>query len=168
MANMSAKFDQEGQNGLVVNVFTRLFPYMSIVTLTFDLWLSKSIGFILSPWQTCLPSLIKKHITVYLLSCSQAYFHICPLWPWPLTCDLRNQCSQGPCTDGTTDALQYPHRNPLRGDNKDLIWIATFSVLVCDSKFKIKISRSKFIVWCKRSCHKEYTFEIWKPNFQSS
>ena len=37
MANMSAKIDQEAHNGLVVIVFTRLFPYISIVTLTFDL-----------------------------------------------------------------------------------------------------------------------------------
>ena len=32
---------------------------MSIVTLTFDLWPPKSIGFILSSWLTCLPSLTK-------------------------------------------------------------------------------------------------------------
>ena len=37
MANMSAKFDKEIQNVLVSIVFTSLFPYMSIVTLTFDL-----------------------------------------------------------------------------------------------------------------------------------
>ena len=37
MANMSAKFDKEIHNGLVSIVFTSLFPYMSIVTLTFDL-----------------------------------------------------------------------------------------------------------------------------------
>ena len=37
MANMSAKFDQEAHNGLVSSVFTSLFPYMPIVTLTFDL-----------------------------------------------------------------------------------------------------------------------------------
>ena len=37
MANMSAKFDQEAHNSLVAIVFTSLFPYMSIVTLTFDL-----------------------------------------------------------------------------------------------------------------------------------
>ena len=37
MANMSAKFDQEAHNGLVSIVFKSLFPYMSIVTLTFDL-----------------------------------------------------------------------------------------------------------------------------------
>ena len=37
MANMSAKFDEEAHNGLVSMVFTSLFPYMSIMTLTFDL-----------------------------------------------------------------------------------------------------------------------------------
>ena len=37
MANMSAKFDQEAHNGIVAIVFTRLFPYMSTVTLTYDL-----------------------------------------------------------------------------------------------------------------------------------
>ena len=40
MANMSAKFDEEAHNGLVSILFTSLhivFPYMSIVTLTFDL-----------------------------------------------------------------------------------------------------------------------------------
>ena len=37
MANMSAKYDQETHNGLVAIVFTSLFPYMSIMTLTFDL-----------------------------------------------------------------------------------------------------------------------------------
>ena len=35
--NMSAKFDEEAHNGLVSMVFTSLFPYMSIMTLTFDL-----------------------------------------------------------------------------------------------------------------------------------
>ena len=37
MVNMSTKFDQEAHNGLVAIMFTSLFPYMSIVTLTFDL-----------------------------------------------------------------------------------------------------------------------------------
>ena len=37
MVNMSAKFDQEIHNGLVSIVFTSLFPYMTIPTLTFDL-----------------------------------------------------------------------------------------------------------------------------------
>ena len=48
MANMYAKFDEEAHSGLDSIVFTSLFPYMSIVTLTFDLWPPKSIGFILS------------------------------------------------------------------------------------------------------------------------
>ena len=47
MANMSAKFDEEAHNGLISIVFTSLFLYVSIVTLTFDLWPPKSIGFIL-------------------------------------------------------------------------------------------------------------------------
>ena len=34
---LSAKFDEKAHNGLVSIVFTSLFPYMSIVTLTFDL-----------------------------------------------------------------------------------------------------------------------------------
>ena len=37
IVNISAKFDDEIHNGLVSIVFTSLFPYMSIVTLTFDL-----------------------------------------------------------------------------------------------------------------------------------
>ena len=64
MVNMSAKFDKEIHNSLVSIEFTSLFPYMSIVTLTFDLWPTKSIGLILLPWLTCLPSLIKKHTMV--------------------------------------------------------------------------------------------------------
>ena len=37
MAIMYAKFDGEAHSGFVSIVFTSLFPYMSIVTLTFDL-----------------------------------------------------------------------------------------------------------------------------------
>ena len=59
MANMSAKFDEEAYNGLVCIMFTGLFPYMCIVTLTFDLWPPKSKGSIFSLWQSCMPSLIK-------------------------------------------------------------------------------------------------------------
>ena len=44
MANTSAKSDEEAHNGLVSIVFTSLFPYMSIVTLTSDLFPPKSIG----------------------------------------------------------------------------------------------------------------------------
>ena len=55
------------------------------------LWPPKLIGYILSLWLTCMPRLIKKHKTVKSLFCSQAYFHICQLWHWPLTSDLQNQ-----------------------------------------------------------------------------
>ena len=37
MVNISAKFDKEIHNAFVSIAFTSLFPYMSIVTLTFDL-----------------------------------------------------------------------------------------------------------------------------------
>ena len=37
MVNMSANVYKAIHNGLVVIMFTRLFPYMSIVTLTFDI-----------------------------------------------------------------------------------------------------------------------------------
>ena len=61
MVNMSAKFDKEIHNGLVSIMFTGLFPYMSIVTLTFDL---NTIGSILLQWLTSLPSLMKKYTMV--------------------------------------------------------------------------------------------------------
>ena len=41
---MSAKFDKDIHNGLVSIMFTSLFPYMSIVTLTFDLCPQKQYG----------------------------------------------------------------------------------------------------------------------------
>ena len=37
IVNMSAKFDEKAHKGLVSIMLTRLLPYMSIVTLTFDL-----------------------------------------------------------------------------------------------------------------------------------
>ena len=30
------------------------------------------------------------------------------------------------------------------------------------SNLKVKVTRSKIMVWCERSCHKECTCEIWK------
>ena len=49
-------------------------------------------------------------------------------------------------------------RNLPRGNQ---IQIETFSL--SDSKFKVKVTRLKIMVWCEKSCHKEYTCEIWKP-----
>ena len=89
MVNLSAKFDEETQNGIVSILFISFFLYMSIATLNLDLWPPKSIGFIFSPWLKCRPSPMKKHITVKPLSCSQAYFHTCQLWPWPLTSKIN-------------------------------------------------------------------------------
>ena len=88
-ANMSAKFYEEAHTSLVSSMFTSLFPYLFIVTLTFGLWPPKSIGSILSLWLTCMPSLMKKHTMVYSLSCLPAYFHICLLRPWPLTSKIN-------------------------------------------------------------------------------
>ena len=45
MPNMYAKSDEEAHNDFVSFLFTNLFPYVSIVTLTFDLWSPKAIGF---------------------------------------------------------------------------------------------------------------------------
>ena len=67
------------------------------MTLTFDL--QNLIGFILSPWLTCLPSLIKKSTTVRSVLCSQAYFNRCPLVTltfdlWPpksIRCNLSSR-----------------------------------------------------------------------------
>ena len=42
MVNMSAKYDQEAHNSLVAIVFTRLFPYISILTLT--IYLRNQLG----------------------------------------------------------------------------------------------------------------------------
>ena len=72
---MSAKFEEDAYKSSISIMFTKLFPYryMSIVTLTltFTLWPPKSIEFILSPRLRC--------TAVQSLSCSQGYFHVCPV-----------------------------------------------------------------------------------------
>ena len=47
MGNICAKFDQNTLHGLISIMLAMLFPYLSIVTLTFDLWYQKSMRFIL-------------------------------------------------------------------------------------------------------------------------
>ena len=64
MASMSAKLGKDAHNKLVSIMFISLLPYMSIVTLTSDLRPQKSIGPILLLLRTCLPSFMKKQITV--------------------------------------------------------------------------------------------------------
>ena len=75
MAKLSAKFDKEAHNGLVSILFTRLFPYLSIVNLAFDLWPPKSIESILALWLACMPSLMKKYTTVLV---SMLFTSLCP------------------------------------------------------------------------------------------
>ena len=38
-----------------------------------------------------------------------------------------------------------------------------FKFFKSTSNFKVKVTRSKIMVPCERSCHKEYTCAIWKP-----
>ena len=86
---MSAKFDRDAHNGSVSIMFTQFLPYKFTVTLTFELWPPKSIVFILLPWLTVRKILTLKYTTVQSLSCSQCYFHICQLWPLPLTSKIN-------------------------------------------------------------------------------
>ena len=76
------EFYGEARNDLVSSVFTSLFPYMSIVTLTFDLRLSKSKGLILLSWLACLPSLTKKKYNgiVSIVFTTYVYYDL-DLWP---------------------------------------------------------------------------------------
>ena len=88
MVNMSAKFNEEAQNGLVCIWFTAYFHT--------PLW----------PWP--LTSKIKRVHPLTMINISakfdeeihnglvsfvftRAYLAICPLWPWPLTSDLQNR-----------------------------------------------------------------------------
>ena len=41
--------------------------------------------------------------------------------------------------------------------------MAKVKVFKSRSNFKVKVTRSKIIVPCESSCHKEYTCAIWKP-----
>ena len=67
---------------------------MPILTFNFDLWPPKSIEFILSPWLTCLPSLMKKHTQWFSLYRVHKLISIhvsCDFELWPLTSHLQNQ-----------------------------------------------------------------------------
>ena len=75
LANMSTKFDED-------------LWMMPLVTIILGLWPPESIEFILLLWLTCMQSFMKVQITVKSLLCSQVYFIICQLWPWPLTSGL--------------------------------------------------------------------------------
>ena len=92
MINITAKFDAEIHNGLISFVFTSLSCYMSIVTLTFDLWPPKSIGSILSSCLTSLPSLIKQNtqrLSFYHVHKLISIYVHCDLDLWPLTSKIN-------------------------------------------------------------------------------
>ena len=89
-------------------MFTSLYPDMSIVTLTFNLWPPKSIGFILSLWLTFLPSLTKNE-----QRCSLYHVH-------------KVHARADERMDGTTQGRNHSsvtisHRRELRGDKKRLL-----------------------------------------------
>ena len=92
MINISVKFDTEIHNGLISFMFISLSRYMSIVTLTFDLWPQKSIGSILSSWLTSLPRLIKQNTQrlsfYHVHKLISIYIH-CDLDFWPLTSKIN-------------------------------------------------------------------------------
>ena len=73
LGNICAKFEQNTLNDLISIVITRLFPLLIFLTLTFDLWPVKSIGFILSSWATSVPCLIKIHSTVWSVVFTSLY-----------------------------------------------------------------------------------------------
>ena len=119
MANFYAKFDREAHNGLVSILFTSFFPYMSIVTLIFDLWSPKSIGFILSSYWTCLPSLMNKHTMVKFLSYSQG-----KAWRTHAHTDRRTEPQQRyniPFATRCTGIKMFQHREFILHTHRELI-----------------------------------------------
>ena len=134
MDKMSAKFEEETQTGLVYILLTSLFPYKSIVTLTFDLGPPKSIGFILTLWLTCLPSSMKHTTVQYRVHKLISIYVNCDLDLWPQSIGSSSPLSEHVClvwwrgtqqfnfyrvhkvkvwqtqarTDGTTAGLLYP------------------------------------------------------------
>ena len=51
--------------------------------------------------------------------------------------------------------MQY--ESPTTSGKKVMAKVKVFNSM---SNFKVKVTRSKIMVPCKRSCHKEYTYEI--------
>ena len=140
MANMSAKFDEEAHNGLVSILFTSLLPYMSVVTLNFDLWPPKSIGSTLAlanmsakfneEAHNGLVSIVFTSLFPYMSivtlnfdlwppkSKGSSYYHskhVCQVW-WKGILRFSFYCVHkvNTWTHRTTATLLYPHRNALR------------------------------------------------------
>ena len=67
MESICTKFDGANHNGSAFILFTWLNNIVKYVTLTFDSWPWKSIGFILLPQQVCVPSLTSNKPKWYYL-----------------------------------------------------------------------------------------------------
>ena len=112
MANMYAKFDEGAHNSLVSILFTSLFPYMSIVTLTFDLQNQKDSSsghseYVCQVW--CIGTQWSSFYRVHKVKVWRTHAHM----------DTRT------LTDRTTAALLYPLYNGLRGGNYDYFSLYT-------------------------------------------
>ena len=86
------KFGQNPLKDVDSRVFTRMLcSTFDPLTLTFDLWPWKSIGFQIHLRSKYVPSLVKIHWRMLILECSQGCYRVkIRLWPWPLTYDLEN------------------------------------------------------------------------------
>ena len=137
MVNMSANFDKEICNGLVVVVF--------YVHCDLDLW--------------PLTSKINRVHPLIMVNMSTKFDK-----------EICNSLGVITFTRSTLTATCCPEiiirvvRRQLRSPGGNHHWIeAMVNVFQTRSNFKVKVKRSKIMVPCKRSCHKEYTCAIWKP-----
>ena len=58
-----------------------------------------------------------------------------------------------------TRNTQVQYESPITSGLKVMAKVKVFQ---SRSNFKVKVTRSKIMVPCERSCHKKYTYEIWK------
>ena len=90
------------------------------------------------------------HVTTHFRTQCQRPVHL-----KDLICDISHSMkAKYPYTKPQSPTLFISKSHPSHFCTK--LWSKTW-----DSKFKV--TRSKIMVWCERSCHKEYTCEIWKP-----
>ena len=72
----------------VVSPCTPHLSMMTIVIFTFELWPPKSIGFTMVNMSDKFDEEAHNGLVCIRFT---AYFHMCPLWPWLLISDLKNQ-----------------------------------------------------------------------------
>ena len=87
IGNTSATSDHNLLKGCLSIRFTRFFQYLSIMTMTVDLWPIKSTGLIISPLATSVLGLVEIHLTVWFLFST---FVFCDLGLWPLTFKINS------------------------------------------------------------------------------